>query len=164
MRRVAIALLACSALTCPALAEPARLSPEQIGEIFCLGRLGNDMAAVDGLLTPALRDAIVAAEARNAQIAASAPDEKPPLGDGIPWQSWPDYADSCIARAGTADAQTATVSIDYGFTADPEAGFTDTLHLNLAEDSMQVSRWRIDNVGYATKGDLRDVLAHVAAQ
>ena len=70
-----------------ALAQPAALTPEHIAQIFCLARIGNDMAPVEGLLTPGLTSAIAAAEAENAVIAAQHPDEKPPLGDGIPWQS-----------------------------------------------------------------------------
>ncbi|HZY69077.1 MAG TPA: hypothetical protein VFE52_10835, partial [Devosia sp.] len=72
------------------------LKPEQVGEIFCLSRLGSDDAAISGLLTPALAaDIDAAGVANDAWIAANPPDEKPPLGDGIPWQSYPDYAPEC---------------------------------------------------------------------
>src|SRR5690606_20531518 len=79
----------------PAAAQMATISPAQIGEIFCIARLGNDMDPVEALLTPSLTGAIAEAERLDAEWAAANPGDKPPLGDGIPWQSAPDYASSC---------------------------------------------------------------------
>ena len=59
------------------------LKAAQIGQIFCLSRLGNDEAVIAGILTQSLRQAIADAEAKDADYAKKNPDEKPPLGDGI---------------------------------------------------------------------------------
>lgn len=143
----------------PALAQPATLTPRQIGEIFCAARTGNDMAPVTALLSDTLTAAIADAEAQNAVIAAARPDEKPPLGDGIPWQAWPDYADACVPGEVTFMMDAATVAIAYSFTAYPDADFTDTLKLRLIEEPAPRGRtWRIDDVAYATDGDLRTTL------
>ena len=94
MHRFAVAAALCLFAT-PSFAQMVTISPEQIGEIFCISRLGNDMAPVDGLLTAELTAAIADAEAKNDAIQQAHPDEKPPLGDGIPWQAFPDYASEC---------------------------------------------------------------------
>lgn len=143
----------------PAIAQPAALTPEQIGTIFCIARVGNDMAPVAGLLTGSLRDAIAAAEAENAAIAAQHPDEKPPLGDGIPWQSYPDLAPHCAAGAAMLMMDEASVALSYGFPDAPDAGFRDYLQLRLVDDAATGARvWRIDNLAYGTDGDLRTAL------
>lgn len=146
-------------LAAPANAQPVALTPEQIGEIFCIARLGNDMAPVEGLLTSSLRDAIAAAEAENAAIAARHPDEKPPLGDGIPWQSYPDLAPQCAAGAATLMMDEASVAVSYIFPDAPDADFRDYLQLRLVDAPTSGARvWRIDNLAYGTEGDLRTAL------
>lgn len=150
------------ALSSPAPAQdgPILLSPQAIGHIFCLARIGNDMAPVTGLLTPGLEAVIAEAEARNDAIAAAHPDDKPPLGDGIPWQSWPDYAATCTVGTVIVSDTTSTVTIDYGFPDAPDADFTDTLMLAAVPDPLiSASRWRIDNIAYAVGGDLQAALA-----
>ncbi|MGV3490273.1 MAG: hypothetical protein ACO1OG_03040 [Devosia sp.] len=156
-----IALVAIAALTgLPAMAqEPAILEPQQIGQIFCLSRVGNDMAPTEALLTPDLAAAISEAEAKNDAIAAAAPDEKPPLGDGIPWQAWPDYADMCIAGEVTLMLDEATVAIEYRFSAYPRANYIDTLKLKLVDGPGGWKVWRIDDIAYDTDGTLRAALS-----
>ena len=147
-------------LASPASAqEPAALTPEQIGQVFCIARIGNDMAPVEGLLTSELAAAIAEGLDKNEAIAAANPDEKPPLGDGIPWQSYPDYADKCTAGPSTYMMDEATVSIGYAFSDWPDAAFTDRLHLKLVEQPGRTDKvWRIDDIAYATEGDLRSAL------
>jgi hypothetical protein len=95
---IAIAMLATAVTTLPASAsgdsEPVGqmvvLKASQIGQIFCLSRLGNDEAVIAGILTDDLQKAIKVAEQKDDDYAKKNPDEKPPLGDGIPWQSSPD--------------------------------------------------------------------------
>jgi len=148
-----------SALCLPAAAQEITISPEQIGQIFCISRLGNDMAPVEGLLTSDLTAAIADAEIRNDAIQQAHPDEKPPLGDGIPWQAFPDYADQCRPGAVTLMMDEATVAIDYAFKDYPEANFTDLLQLRLVDNPTGGSRrWRIDDIAYANDGDLRTAL------
>jgi hypothetical protein len=147
---------------------PARdfvlLSPQAIAEIFCLSRIGNDMAAVEGLLTDDLSFTIGKAEQESDAIAAAHPDEKPPLGDGVPWQAWPDYAATCTPGIVAINGKTATVTLDYGFPEDAGANFTDTLVLaGVADAIMQVDRWRIDDIAYAGGGSLREALKNYFA-
>lgn len=128
MRRLLPLLLALLPAA-PASAQMTTLSPEEIGEIFCMAHLGNDMDAIRGLLSPVLASAIDYAEARNDVIQRAAPDEKPPLGDGIPWQAVADYASICTVGPVKSSATATGVQIQYGFPDYPDDGFTDTLVL-----------------------------------
>ena len=60
----------------------------ELAEAFCKTRTTGDAEAVKPLLTPSLLAVIAEAEDRNRIIAESTPDEKPPFGDGIPYQSF----------------------------------------------------------------------------
>ena len=137
---------------------PTIMSPAQIGEIFCILRIGNDMAPVEGLLTPDLTAVIENAWSVNSAYEDEYPGEKPPLGDGLPWQAWPDYAPVCQVGAVTIDGDRATVALNYAFPDYPDANFTDNLQLvriDNAETGFTV--WRIDNIAYA-EGDFRKAL------
>lgn len=163
MHRFVAAAALCLVST-PSLAQMVTISPAQIGEIFCISRLGNDMAPVQGLLTTGLTAAIAEAEAKNDAIQQAHPDEKPPLGDGIPWQASPDYAAECKIGTVTLEADRATVDIAYGFPDYPDADFTDRLQLILvAQPDRPEPLWRIENLSYATEGDLRSVLVSAFA-
>ncbi|MBN9310796.1 hypothetical protein [Devosia sp.] len=157
--RPVITTILFSTLCLPAAAQPVTLTPQQVGQIFCIARLGNDMAPVGGLLTADLAATISAAEARNEEVRRGHPDEKPPLGDGIPWQAFPDYADQCEAGKVTFMMDEARVALDYAFTTYPDAGFTDTLSLRLVEDPLGTRVWRIDDIAYANGANLRAALA-----
>ena len=154
-------LLGASFAALPVHADDAiGLKPEQLGQIFCLSRLGSDEAAIAGLLSPELRGIIDAAWAKEAAWEEANPGEKPPLGDGIPWQAWPDYAAECTVGLATLMKTDAKVEIAYGFPESRDADFTDTLILKrVVEDATGLARWRIDNLAYATGGDLRASLA-----
>jgi len=124
-------------------------------------RLGNDEAVISGILTAGLAAAIADAQRRSDAIASKAPDEKPPLGDGIPWQSSPDYADRCETGLVSLSRTDAKVDIRYGFKQAPDAGYTDELILKRVPIAgMDVGYWRIDNVVYADGTDLRAALVH----
>lgn len=157
MRRFA-ALPLVLLLTLPTVAQDFTiLSPEQIGQIFCISRLGNDMAPVEAILTPELTAAIAEAEQKNADWEKANPGEKPPLGDGIPWQAAPDYASECTVGSTALMMDEATVAINYGFPEYPAGNFTDTLRLKLVPGTYGENVWRIDNVAFAD-GNLRDGL------
>jgi hypothetical protein len=158
---VAVLLLAASIAT-PALPDDTAigLKPEQIGQIFCLSRTGNDEGPIAGLLSEDLTAVIEAAWAGNDAWEAANPGEKPPLGDGIPWQAWPDYAPDCIVGLLTLMKSDAKVEIGYAFPYSSESNFTDTLILKRAmNEDIGLEQWRIDNVVYATGGNLREALA-----
>ena len=159
-RTLAFAGLALTLTTLPAAAQMVTISPAQIGEIFCISRLGNDMAPVQGLLTPALSQAIADAEKKDADWAAKKPGEKPPLGDGIPWQTYQDYAPQCAVGTITSAMGEAWVDLNYAFPDAPDANFTDRLNLDQVENQEQSEPvWRIDNVEYFNDGgDLRSTL------
>lgn len=143
----------------PAQDGPILLAPEAIGQIFCLGMVGNDMAPVRALATPDLNAVIDDAQARSDAWADAHADEKPPLGDGIPWSIVPDYAAECtVGDVVVTDGQ-ALVTIKYGFPEYPAANTSDALALVTVPDAMiGASRWRIDNVVYADDYDLRQAL------
>jgi len=143
----------------PASAQMVTITPEQIGQIFCIGSLGNDMAPVEALLTPELSTAIEAAYAASDAFEAANPGDKPPMGDGVPWRSWQDYADGCAVTAGTTEGDLATVTINYSFAAEPAANYSDMLQLRpvIVEEGMQPF-WRIDDIALGEGRTLRQAL------
>lgn len=159
----AAAMLLAAAPAIGADSEPAGqmvvLKATQIGEIFCLSRTGNDEAVISGILTASLKQAIATAEQKDAAYARKHPGEEPPLGDGIPWQSSPDYAANCGPGLVTLSKTDAKVEIKYGFPDDAGADFSDTLILKKVPIAgMDVGYWRIDNVIYPDGTDLRTAL------
>lgn len=111
------------------------------------------------LVTPGLNDTIMAALAENARLQAETPDEKPPLGDGIPWQSYPDAAPVCEAGATTADGDRLVAQVRYRFPDQPDGDWIDRLVLVKGADGA----YTIDDVLYGEEGEesLRGVLAEV---
>ena len=142
------------------------LKANQIGEIFCMSRIGNDTGPIDGLLTDDLKSAIAEADKKDAAWEEKNPGEKPPLGDGIPWQAWPDYAAKCSIGLVTLSKTDAKVEINYGFPEDSKADFTDTLILKkIDQPDYGTGFWRIDNVAYSTGSDLKaELIAAFADQ
>jgi hypothetical protein len=163
------AALATIFIASPVLAadnEPAGqmvvLKAAQIGQIFCLSRLGNDEAVIEGILSAPLSQAIAVAEKKDADYAKKNPGDEPPLGDGIPWQSSPDYAAKCDIGLVTLSRTDARVEIKYGFADDAAANFSDTLTLKKVPiEGMDVGYWRIDNVLYPDGTDLKSALITV---
>jgi hypothetical protein len=154
------ALLAATAL--PAFADETMvtLKPEQIGEVFCLSHTGNDEALISGILTDELASAIDGAWAQNEAWEKANPGEKPPLGDGIPWTSWPDYAAECTVGLATLMKTDAKVEIQYHFPDEPDADYTDILLLKRVDmPDYGTAFWRIDNVAFTIGGDLRAFLS-----
>jgi hypothetical protein len=146
-----------------ATSEPAGqmvvLKAAQIGQIFCLSRTGNDEAVITGILTSGLSKAIADAEKKDAAYAKKHPDEEPPLGDGVPWQSAADYAPKCDVGLVSLSKTDARVEIKYSFPDRPAANFSDTLTLKkLPIAGMDVGYWRIDDVLYPDGTDLRKAL------
>src|SRR6266536_852039 len=98
MRKVlgclAIAALTIGALTIGALAARADTDSDAQppGKLVCqLGKGGGAFGRMY-LVTRSLTAAINDAEKKNDDIAAAKPNDKPPLGDGVPYQSHPDQA------------------------------------------------------------------------
>ena len=75
------------AIACFATPVSARsLTSSQLGEIYCAARLSGDMAPVLAILTPELAELVAKALPAGADAATE-----------IPWQSDPDYANTCMA-------------------------------------------------------------------
>jgi len=168
MRTAAAILVATALMASPAFAADTEsagqmvvLKADQIGEIFCMSRIGNDEAVISGILTDGLKQAIATVDKLDDAYAKAHPDEKPPLGDGIPWQSSADYAPKCDTGLATLSKMDAKVEIKYSFPDDAAADFTDTLILKkLPIDGTNVGYWRIDNVVYSDGTDLKTALSN----
>lgn len=152
MRVVFAAGLALATLILPATAQS--LTGAQVGQIFCMAMTSQDDAPLRGILSPDLAAIIADAEVRSAAIEAAAPDEKPPLGDGIPWQAAPDYAKNCtvVGMSGTFDLP--EVILFYEFPEEPSANYSDRVVLRFIDE-----RLRVEDVKYANDaGTLREAL------
>jgi hypothetical protein len=141
----------------PALADetdagPTKLTPLQIGQIFCISRAGNDMAPVEAIVTPSLKAAITKADALDAAWEKKNPGEKPPLGDGLPWQASPDYTANCTAGDSATMGKDARVDINYVFADDPSGNYTDVLELKpVIDKTIGDTVWRINDVLFTDK-------------
>src|SRR5262245_47072214 len=82
----------------------ATQTADEIAAAFCAARTADDEARLKPLLSPSLLALIAETEERNRIIADANPDEKPPFGDGIPYQAFPDRADSCKPGAPVVEA------------------------------------------------------------
>lgn len=141
-------------------AQMATIEPEQIAEIFCIGSVGNNMAPVEALLSHDLKALVAEAWEMNAAYETANPGDKPPLGDGLPWRTWPDYADGCIAGEGLAERESAYVDVTYTFAEASEASYTNTLVLRPANfiDGANLE-WRIDDIDLGEGQTFRSILA-----
>ena len=159
MRSSFLAIMLVAGLTSvPAFADDsmATLKPEQIGQIFCLSRTGNDEAVIEGIMTAELKSAIADAWAKSDAWEMANAGEKPPLGDGVPWGTWTDYAPECAVGLVTLMKTDAKVEINYGFPDEPDANYTDTLLLKKVEmPDYGTGFWRIDNIAYSAGSDLK---------
>ncbi|MBL8578967.1 MAG: hypothetical protein JNK47_17245 [Mesorhizobium sp.] len=144
MNRPAILTVALIAMVSLSIAATAADDPRTVGEAFCKARGANDDAATRSLLTPSLIAEVDAAQARSDVIGKTNPDEKPPLGDGIPYQAFPDVPKDCVVGAVADGAGSIEVKVTYSFPDSPDANWTDRLKLVTENDSLS-----IDDVIYA---------------
>ena len=143
------------AQTDPAPTEQAPVSAAAItseeavaaAQTFCdthlPGTAGAEQATMK-LLTPSLLAAMDEATKKNDVWEATHPGEKPPLGDGVPFQSYPDSPEKCVA--GPAMAGNTEVDIEYQFD-DPLANWTDRVKLERVDGKLL-----IDDVFYGVNG------------
>jgi hypothetical protein len=140
----------------------------EIATLFCGARLAYDEQATRVLLTPELLEAIAVAEARDGKIAAANPDEKPPLGDGIPYQSYTDLASTCTAGAAGMENGILTIEVAYSFDDDPDAGWTDRLALvtgaegKLLVDDVLFFRRSEEEEQYGLRRTMTEIFSHWA--
>lgn len=124
-----------------------------IGRLFCQMRSEGE-PAIRYLLTRSLLTEIDKALAKNDVIAAARPDEKPPLGDGVPFQAYQDFAPEC--RVATIDGGP-DVNVEHVFPDQPAGNWTDRLVV-VTEDGLA----KIDDILYGPEKfetGLREVLA-----
>lgn len=139
--RLMIAPLACVLVASAAFAAD---DPRAVGEAFCKARLTDDEPSTLKLLTPSLVKSIEEAKARNDVIAKATPGEKPPFGDGIPYQAFPDVAEGCEVGAIGDKGGSVEVEVKYLFHKTPNADWTDRLKLATEGD-----RLLIDDIVFA---------------
>ena len=128
------------AMTAALAAPPAfavSMSTTQIAQIFCIARLSGDMAPVLAILTPELSELVQQHLPSGADPATA-----------IPWQSQPDYANTCqaVGAQGTGEAPIAVLA--YGFREADKAGYADGIVMHFVEE-----RLRIDDINYGVGGD-----------
>jgi hypothetical protein len=112
--------------------------PRAVAAAFCKARLANDETATLALLTPSLVKVIDDAKSRSDIIAKATPDEKPPFGDGIPYQAFPDVAPGCEAGKVSNGSGRVEVEVTYLFPETPNADWTDRLKLVTEGDRLLV--------------------------
>lgn len=138
---------------------------EETAKAFCATRITGDNEAVKPLLTPSLLAEVNEAERRNDVIQKANPDEKPPFGDGIPYQSFPDTPSACTVVGVAEKAGKFEAGVKYTFTEYPDAAWTDTLVLVAAGGG-----YLIDDIRFVGAADgspevvLRDILKHAFDQ
>lgn len=161
MRHISLlAILPLAFAAAPVQAQMPTIEPEQIAEIFCIGSLGNNMAPVEALFSTDLQALVAEAWEKNAAFEAAHPGDKPPLGDGLPWRTWPDYADGCIGGEGLAERESAYVDVTYTFSEAPDATYTNTLVLRPATFADGANlEWRIDDIDLGEGQTFRSILA-----
>jgi hypothetical protein len=140
MRRLLVWL----AITVAIGVSPARADAEadarKLAGIFCL--LGKE----DGqfgrlyLVTKSLNAVIADAMKKNDEIAAAKPGQPTPLGNGVPFQSFPKDPPACMPGKFTDTGRTQIIEIAYEF-PDTADNWTDRLVL-ITEDG----RPRVDDI------------------
>ena len=135
--------------------QPASENPRRLAKRFCLFTNNEASSAPASLFTPSLVSAINSALVKNDIIARKYPDEKPPFGDGIPYQAYQDNAPVCSVGKWIGPEADLRLEISHKFPKEPTANWTD--HIVLKKIGPQ---WRIDDILYGndhTEG-LRDAL------
>jgi hypothetical protein len=116
-------------LLCAGAQAYAFEAPEAVAKTFCEARVKGDDATQRALFSPSLLRAVDEAEARNKLIADANPDEKPPFGDGIPFQGFQDHAPVCKPGKITGRAGRMEIQVSYDFPDSPGNGWSDRLVL-----------------------------------
>ena len=129
--------------------DQPRSAAAAFGAAFCLMKDNPPGADLMVLVTPSLADEIGKALAKNDEIQKAHPDEKPPLGDGIPFQSFPDVSPKCQVGKVTGEGAGAVVEIRHGFPETPRADYSDRIVLG---EGWTRGTLGIDDVLYGEEG------------
>lgn len=117
----------------------------------------DDPSVFGPLVTPELAEMIERAYEHSSAF-EEVSDEKPPLGDGIPWTAG-DTASGCAAGTISGTAERPEVEVHYQFYYDPSQSWADRLVL-----SRHTGEWRVDDVLYGVfdyASGLRSTLTEV---
>ncbi len=143
-----LALQGAGAAISPAAAQG---DPAELASAFCSTRLAGDDEGVRALLMPSLLAAIMEAEDRNLAAMEAAPGDKPPFGDGIPYQSFPDLPDACVVGEPVPLRDGFRIPVVISFVGAPTAGWTDALVV--VGDG---GGYRIDDIVFRGSPDARE--------
>lgn len=129
--------------------DQPRSAAAAFGAAFCLMKDNPPGPDLMVLATPSLAAEIGKALAKNDEIQKAHPDEKPPLGDGIPFQSYPDLSPKCEVGKVEGEGAGAVVEIRHGFPEAPSADYSDRIVLGHGWTRGTLG---IDDVLYGEKG------------
>lgn len=150
LKRSLLAALLISMTAFGASAEDQpRSAAAAFGAAFCLMKDNPPGADLMVLATPSLAAEIGKALAKNDEIQKAHPDEKPPLGDGIPFQSYPDVSPKCEVGKVEGEGAGAVVEIRHIFPEAPSADYSDRIVLGHGWTRGTLG---IDDVLYGEKG------------
>lgn len=165
MRRTGPALAAMLWGLSPGGPVAAQETAGELAARFCAARTAGDEEATRALASQALLAAIAEAERRNAAIAAAQPGEKPPLGDGIPWQAFPDMAPQCTPGALRDGGNRVTVDLAYVFPGLKDGGWTDRVVIveeggTRRVDDVLYQQFTTDSTQHGLRRTLSEVFDH----
>ncbi len=106
------------------VAATARTADMLVSE-YCKAIQTGDEASAVAMMAPALQEAVAAAQRVNDRFAATHPDEKPPLGDGIRLTAFPDVPQSCQPEVFNENS----VTVRYQPEGSPDGAWRDRLIL-----------------------------------
>ena len=149
MRQLLAAAIFCGTMGAAIAQDEPKSAEQAFGEVFCLVKDFPPAAGPTMIVTPALADEIGKALARNDVIAKAHPDEKPPLGDGVPFQSYQDATPTCEVGKIAGEGIGAVVEIRHIFPDTPSANYSDRLVLG---QGWQKDVYGIDDVLYGAVG------------
>jgi hypothetical protein len=145
---LAAAVISMTSLVASAEDQP-RSAAAAFGEAFCLMKDNPPGADLMVLVTRSLAEEIQKALAKNDEIQKAHPDEKPPLGDGVPFQSYPDLSPKCEVGMVEGEGAGAVVEIRHIFPETPRADYSDRIVLG---EGWTKGALGIDDVLYGEEG------------
>ena len=134
-------------------------APDHVAGKFCrLSAEEDGHDQIKKILSRDVRDLWGQAQAASDAWGRENPGEKPPLGDGVPLQAFPDFAPICKVQNISGKGNERIVDVYHGFYNDPKAGWTDRLVLK-----PEMGSWVIGDIQFAPEyeGSLRSVLEEV---
>lgn len=131
-----------------AAASPVRsespTTPLALATAFCDAVRSGDERAAEALMTAELQTAIATLRAADARFRSAHPDEKPPLGDGLPLAGFPDVPETCTP----SELSATSARLTYVPAGAADGAWSDRLILSAQPDGTL----RIADILYAPDG------------